>query len=108
VRRYCFRSLSASFLPRTLLGIEGVFTITALAPFLSVNGLEAREIYRKRQAIIEHPFGTTKKIWGFNQFLCRTKEKTTAEQSLVFLAYNLRRVINIFKDNGKYLAEVMG
>jgi hypothetical protein len=69
---------------------------------------EAREIYRKRQAIIEHPFGTTKKIWGFNQFLCRTKERTTAEQSLVFLAYNLRRVINIFKENGRNLAEVMG
>jgi transposase len=68
---------------------------------------EAREIYRKRQEIIEHPFGTTKKIWGFNQFLCRTKEKTTAEQSLVFLAYNLRRVINIFKENDKDLLAVM-
>jgi transposase len=69
---------------------------------------EAREIYRKRQAIIEHPFGTTKKILGFNQFLCRTKEKTTAEQSLVFLAYNLRRVINIFKESDRDLLAVMG
>ena len=68
---------------------------------------EAREIYSQRQRIIEHPFGTTKKIWGFNQFLCRTKEKVTAEQSLVFLAYNLRRVINIFKGNGENLLGVM-
>lgn len=68
----------------------------------------ALEISRKRKTIVEHPFGTTKKIWGFNQFLCRTKEKTTAEQSLVFLAYNLRRVINIFKGNGRNLVEVMG
>jgi len=68
---------------------------------------QAVEIFRERKKIIEHPFGTTKKIWGFNQFLCRTKVKTTGEQSLVFLAYNLRRVINIFKENGKNLLEVM-
>ncbi len=68
---------------------------------------EAREIYSRRQRIIEHPFGTTKKIWGFNQFLCRTKERVTAEQSLVFLAYNLRRVINIFKENDENLLKVI-
>jgi transposase len=56
-----------------------------------------RQIYQERQKIIEHPFGTTKKVWGFGAFLCRTAEKTTGEQSLAFLAYNLRRVVNIFK-----------
>ena len=68
---------------------------------------KAREIFRERKKIVEHPFGTTKKIWGFNQFLCRGQEKTTAEQSLCFLAYNFRRVFNIFKKNGENLIEVM-
>lgn len=59
-----------------------------------------REIFRQRKKIIEHPFGTTKAVWGFRQFLCCTKERTTAKQSLAFLAYNLRRVTNIIAENG--------
>jgi transposase len=68
---------------------------------------EARDVFRERQKIAEHPFVTTKAVWGYKQFLCRGKEKTTAEASLVFLAYNLRRVSNIFKANGKVMAESM-
>ncbi len=68
---------------------------------------EARETFRERKKIVEHPFGTTKKIWGFNQFLCCGREMTTAEQSLCFLAYNFRRVFNIFKKNGGDLIGVM-
>ena len=54
------------------------------------------EFYKKRKKMIEHPFGTVKRIWGFIQFLCRTKPKVGAEMSLTYLAYNLRRTINIF------------
>ena len=72
-----------------------------------MNTDEGRRIYGERMKIVEHPFGTTKKIWGFGNYLCRTKEKTTAEQSLVFFAYNFRRVINIFKENGRNLIEVL-
>jgi transposase len=61
----------------------------------------ARQTLRERKKIVEHPFGTTKHIWGYRQFLCRGKKKTTAEQSLTFLAYNFRRVFNIFKNNGE-------
>jgi transposase len=68
---------------------------------------EAREISRERKKIVEHPFGTVKKIWGYSQFLCRGQEKTTAEQSLAFWAYNFRRVINIFKEDGKSLLEAL-
>jgi len=68
---------------------------------------EAQEIFRERKKIVEHPFGTTKAVWGFKQFLCRGQEKTTGEASLVFLAYNLRRVFNIFKENGRNLAGLM-
>ncbi|GHU90508.1 transposase [Clostridia bacterium] len=72
-----------------------------------MNTAEGRELFRERKKIVEHPFGTIKAVWGFRNFLCRTKERTTAEQSLAFLAYNLRRVINIFRETGKNLAEAM-
>ena len=45
--------------------------------------------------MVEHPFGTIKRSWGFNYFLTRGIETTKAETHLAFLAYNLRRVINI-------------
>jgi transposase len=64
---------------------------------------EGQAKYRKRSQTIEHVFGTIKAVWGYRQFLCRTKELTTAEQSLAFLAYNLRRTINIFVENRKSL-----
>ena len=68
---------------------------------------EARQIFRERKKIVEHPFGTTKAVWGYRQFLCRGQEKTTAEISLTFLAYNFRRVFNIMRENGKDMAEMM-
>ena len=68
---------------------------------------DGRTKFRKRKQIVEHPFGTMKYVWGYRNFLCRSVEKVTGEQSLVFLAYNLRRVINIFKENGTNLQEIM-
>ena len=58
-----------------------------------------KELYRKRQEIVEHPFGTIKAVWGYKQFLCRGKEKVTAETALACLAYNFRRVFNISGGN---------
>jgi hypothetical protein len=72
-----------------------------------MNTTAAREIFRERKKIVEHPFGTTKAVWGFKQFLCRGRDKTTGEASLVFLAYNFRRVVNIFKENDRSLIEAM-
>jgi len=68
---------------------------------------EGRTQYQIRSRTIEHPFGTIKAVWGFKQYLCRGQAMTTAEQSLAFLAYNLRRVINIFAQNGENLVELM-
>ena len=53
------------------------------------------EIFRRRQELSEHPFGITKRIWGFDQFLCKGKVKASGETSLMFLAFNLRRAFNI-------------
>jgi transposase len=59
-----------------------------------------KELYRKRQEIVEHVFGTVKAVWGYKQFLCRTKPKVTAETALAYMAYNMRRLVNIFKEAG--------
>ncbi|NVM46865.1 MAG: transposase [Candidatus Lokiarchaeota archaeon] len=51
--------------------------------------------YKLRQMIVEYPFGTIKRGWGAYYFLTRRKVSVSAEISLSFLAYNLKRVINI-------------
>lgn len=53
------------------------------------------EKYKLRQMIVEHPFGTVKRSWGAYYFLTRRKISVTAEVSLSFLVYNLKRVMNI-------------
>jgi transposase len=67
-----------------------------------------KALYRKRSEIVEHPFGTIKAIWGYKQFLCRGKQGVSAETALAYLAYNLRRVVNIFKENGESMTMAMG
>jgi hypothetical protein len=67
-----------------------------------------KALYRRRQEIVEHVFGTVKAVWGYKQFLCRTKPKVCAEVSLAYLAYNMRRVINIFTEKKENPAVVLG
>ena len=55
-----------------------------------------KEYYRKRQAIVEHPYGTIKRQWGFDHIMTKqTMERASADVGLIFTAYNLRRLINI-------------
>lgn len=56
---------------------------------------ENKDFYRKRQQIVEHPFGTIKYSWGFNYTLLRTIPKVEADMSMAFLAYNMLRTKNI-------------
>lgn len=67
-----------------------------------------KELYRRRQQIVEHPFGTVKAVWGYKQYLCRGKEKITAETALAYLAYNMRRFITIFTELKQNPAMVLG
>lgn len=53
------------------------------------------EKYRRRQMIVEHPFGTIKRGWGMYYFLTRGRVSVRTEMALSYLAYNLRRVITI-------------
>jgi len=54
-----------------------------------------KELYKTRQMIVEHPFGTIKRGWGISYFLTRGIESVKAEVSLAFLTYNMKRIINI-------------
>ena len=56
---------------------------------------EGAEKMRQRAALCEHPFGTLKLWCGWTHFLLRGLEKVRAEFSLLMLAYNFRRVLNI-------------
>ena len=53
------------------------------------------EMTTQRMSLSEHPFGTVKWYNFGHYFLCRGKEKITAELGLSFLAYNLTRAINM-------------
>jgi transposase len=66
-----------------------------------------KELYRRRSEIVEHVFGTVKAVWGYRQYLCRGKEKVTAETALSYLAYNMRRAFNIFAESRISLADAL-
>jgi transposase len=49
-----------------------------------------------RRQTVEHCFGTLKAWMGSTHFLTKTLEKVKTEMSLQVLAYNMKRMINIF------------
>ncbi|MFC6268003.1 transposase, partial [Frigoriflavimonas asaccharolytica] len=53
------------------------------------------QLYRKRQEINEHIFGTIKRQWGYNHTNLTGLEKVNGEHSLIMLVYNIKRAINI-------------
>ena len=56
---------------------------------------EQADLYKRRQAIVEHPFGTIKRAWGYSYTLLRGLSKVDGEMHLIALVYNLRRALNI-------------
>lgn len=54
-----------------------------------------KEKVKKRKSIVEHPFGTIKRWCDGSYLLMKGKIKATADLSLSFLAYNMKRAINI-------------
>lgn len=58
------------------------------------------ELYRKRQAIVEHPFGVIKRQWGFSYIMTKKGiERASADVGLIFSVYNLRRIFNLIEKN---------
>ncbi|WP_240607754.1 IS1182 family transposase [Marixanthomonas spongiae] len=57
-------------------------------------------LYKKRQALVEHPYGTLKRQWGFDHIL--TKKgimAASADFGLMAIAYNLKRILKLSKEN---------
>jgi transposase len=75
------------------------------------NNVELYQLlYKRRQAIVEHPFGTIKRQWGFNYILTKKSiTRASADVGFMFIAYNLRRIINIIgqKRLREYLNELL-
>jgi len=70
---------------------------------------ENLQLYRKRQAIVEHPYGVIKRQWGFYYIMTKkTIRHATADVGMIFAAYNLRRIFNIIDKNElqKYLRKL--
>jgi hypothetical protein len=75
------------------------------------------QLYRKRQEINEHIFGTIKRQWGYNHTNLTGLEKVNGEHSLIMLVYNIKRSVNILgvpdliaklkKWNSPYKAKVL-
>lgn len=53
------------------------------------------ELYRKRQEINEHIFGTIKRIWGFSYTSLKGLKKVNGEWSLIMTVYNIKRMARI-------------
>jgi len=61
-----------------------------------INTLEKEHLYKCRQAIVEHPFGTIKRQWGFNYILTKKGiSRASSDIGFMMIAYNLKRIANI-------------
>ena len=68
------------------------------------------QTYKRRQAIVEHPYGIIKRQWGF--YYITTKKglkRASADVGMMFVAFNLRRLMNIIDTNSfkKFLKEFL-
>jgi transposase len=62
-----------------------------------LEGLKTEEnklLIRKRKELVEHPFGTIKRTFGYTYFSLKGLEKVKAEFSFICFIYNLKRVLN--------------
>lgn len=59
------------------------------------NYSKNQALYRKRQEINEHIFGTIKRKWGYYYTNLIGLEKVNGEWSFIMLNYNIKRVLNI-------------
>ncbi len=71
-----------------------------------------KALYKRRQAIVEHPYGTIKRQWGFSYIMTKASSKrASADVGFMMTAYNLRRIINIlgierFREYLQYLTDL--
>lgn len=85
---------------------------TEFATYVEQNRLNIEAnpaIYKKRQSIVEHPYGTIKRQWGYYYVITKKgMKRASADVGFMFIAYNLRRLMNIIDKNllKRYLEEL--
>ena len=97
----CTRNKAGRFIERS----EHMDLIDANKKRLAEN----MQTYRKRQAIVEHPFGIIKRQWDFYYIMTKkTMKHAAADVGLIFTAFNLRRLFNLIDQNllKKFLKEL--
>ncbi len=65
------------------------------------------EKLKERLRVSEHPFGTIKFYDGAHYFLCKGKEMVSAEVSLMFTSYDIRRAITLAGGVQKLMRRMM-
>lgn len=68
-----------------------------------------KQYYKRRQAIVEHPYGTIKRQWGFSYIITKKYlHRASSDVGFMMVAYNLRRLINIIGAEGfkEYLKSI--
>ena len=65
---------------------------------------EILQIYKRRKARVEHPFGFIKKVLGYGQFLLRGRQGVRAEASMLATCFNLRRMITLLGGVAGFIA----
>ncbi|MCJ7448365.1 MAG: IS1182 family transposase [Bacteroidales bacterium] len=84
----CTRSKNARVIQRT--------TFAEYYEINRRNFQEKERLYKRRQAIVEHPYGTLKRQWGFSYILTKKGiSRAISDVGFMFIAYNLRRIGNI-------------
>jgi len=53
------------------------------------------EVMDERKKVVEHTFGTVKRVFGVPYLLLKGIRKVSGEVGLLLLSYNLRRALNI-------------
>ena len=68
--------------------------------------VEGRQIYERRKARVEHPFGYIKKVIGFGQFSLRGRHGAQAEAAMVATCFNLTRMITLLGGVKGFMAKL--
>jgi hypothetical protein len=68
--------------------------------------VDMRQIYERRKARAEHPFGYIKKVLGFRQFSLRGRSGAQAEASILATCFNLTRMIRLLGGVRPFVAKM--
>lgn len=79
----------------------------AIKKIVRITFVPDKKKLKLRKTIVEHPFGTVKRWMDASYLLLKGKAGATADLSLSFLAYNLKRAINMVGVN-KLIASIQG